>query len=81
MPRLIEYMSVGICASYGDGDYKVSCGAAELTPDQVREIRQIIPVAIATLEKYLQEAIEKSRPQGSQAGIISSESRPTPIHK
>ena len=70
MPRLIEYMSVGICASYGDGDYKVSCAAADLTPAQVREIRQTIPVAIATLERYLQEATAKHQEPGKQASAI-----------
>lgn len=67
MPRLIEYLSVGICASYGDGDYKVSCAAADLSPQQVRDIRQTIPVAIATLEKYLQEAMEKHAEKPVQA--------------
>ena len=66
MPRLIEYMSVGICSSYGDGDYKVSVAASDLSLQQVREIRQIVPVAIAALEKYLQEAIEKSSPRAAQ---------------
>lgn len=66
MPRLIEYLSVGICASYGDGDYKVSCAAADLTPAQVNDIRRTIPVAIATLEKYLQEAMAKHQPAAQQ---------------
>ena len=81
MPRLIEYLSVGICASYGDGDYKVSCAAADLSPDQVREIRQTIPVAIATLEKYLQEALEKGRPSAQMAADIISVSPAKLPHK
>lgn len=72
MPRLIEYLSVGICASYGDGDYKVSCAAADLSVDQVREIRQTIPVAIATLERYLQEALAKHQPAASQSSAGDS---------
>lgn len=67
MPRLIEYMSVGICASYGDADYKVSCAAADLSPKAVQELRAMIPVAVATLEKYLQEAIAKHQEQPKQS--------------
>ena len=67
MSKLIVYMSVGIDASYGDGEYSVACSAADLSPKDVQEIRAIIPVAIATLEKYLQEAIEKHREPAAQA--------------
>lgn len=66
MPKLIEYLSVGLCSSYGDGDYSVKCSASELSPEQVKEIRQIIPVAIATLEKYLHEAMAKHQPPAAE---------------
>lgn len=66
MPKLREYMAVGFCNSYGDADYLVSCAAADLTPQQVQELRAMIPVAVATLEKYLQEAINKSIPPAQQ---------------
>lgn len=67
MSKLIEYMSVGFDSSYGDGDYAVKCSAADLSPAQVNELRRIIPVAIWTLETYLQEAMSKSRPPAQEA--------------
>ncbi len=67
MPRLTEYMSVGFCQSYGDADYSVACSASNLTPKQVQELRAMIPVAVATLEKYLQEAMAKHQPPASQS--------------
>lgn len=67
MPKLTEYMSVGFCQSYGDADYSVACKASDLSPREVKELRAIIPVAVATLEKYLQEAIAKHQERGAQA--------------
>ena len=67
MPKLIEYMSVGFDISYGDADYSVACKASDLGPKEVQELRAIIPVAVATLEKYLQEAMAKHQEQGKQA--------------
>jgi hypothetical protein len=71
MPRLNEYLSIGFCSGYGDADYSVKCSAADLSPAQVRDLRAIVPVAIAVLEKYLQEAIEKSIEPAAQAQEVS----------
>lgn len=76
MPKLREYMAVGFCNSYGDADYSVACAAADLTPAQVQELRAIIPVAVATLEKYLQEAIAKTLPQGCSAPVDQTAKSP-----
>jgi len=64
MPKLNEYMAVGFCSGYGDADFRVSCNAASLNPKQVKELREIIPVAIAQLEKYLTEAMKKTVQSG-----------------
>lgn len=76
MSKLREYLAVGFCNSYGDADYSVSCAAADLTPAQVQELRAMIPVAVATLEKYLQEAIAKTLPQAQQPAMELSERAP-----
>ena len=38
MPRLIEYISVGFCSGYGDGDYRVSMNVKNLSRKQMNEL-------------------------------------------
>ena len=38
MPRLNEYISVGFCNGYGDGDYRVSCAVEDLSRKQLDEL-------------------------------------------
>lgn len=39
MPRLIEYISVGTCAGYGDGDFRVSAAIRNMTKKQFDELK------------------------------------------
>ena len=39
MPRLNEYFSVGFCAGYGDGDYRVSMKVQDLSRKQFNELK------------------------------------------
>ncbi len=39
MPRLIEYFSVGFCAGYGDGDYRVSMKVQDLSRTEFNELK------------------------------------------
>lgn len=38
MPRLNEYVSVGFCSGYGDGDYRVSLEVQSLSRARVNEL-------------------------------------------
>jgi hypothetical protein len=51
MPRLREYVSVGICAGYGDGDYRVSMTVADLSIAEMNELRKAFIFAIAAAEQ------------------------------
>ena len=39
MPKLNEYISIGFCAGYGDGDYRVSMSVAELSRKRFDELQ------------------------------------------
>lgn len=61
MPRLNEYLSVGFCAGYGDADYAVKCSVADLTYEQMRDLRSITCVAIGAMERMWMEEQEKKQ--------------------
>ena len=39
MPKLDEYITVGFCTGYGDGDYRVSMKVRNLTKKQFDELK------------------------------------------
>lgn len=73
MPRLIEYVSFGICSGYGDADYRVSSAIADLSPEAMRELRVAATGAIALMEQTWQRGQEAKMPQGQQAKSPSGE--------
>lgn len=38
MPKLNEYISVGFCSGYGDGDYRVGMGVGKLSRERMNEL-------------------------------------------
>lgn len=62
MPRLIEYVSVGFCSGYGDGDYRVSAAIADFTSAQMNELRLAMNAAT-----YCMEDMWRNRQQKEQA--------------
>lgn len=69
MPKMTEYLSIGICNSYGDGDYRLSMAVTELTFEQMQRLRAIIPVAIAQLEQAWMAEHSKRQQACAQQGI------------
>lgn len=68
MPRLIEYVQIGICASYMDGDYRISGDVANLSRQQMNELRHAFCGAIAITERMWAEAqMAKPENQPQQA--------------
>ena len=59
MPRLREYVSIGICEGYGDGDFRVSASIADLSRDDMSKLRQAFCVAIGVMEDMWGAAQEK----------------------
>ena len=60
MPRLIEYMSVGFCAGYGDGDYRVSMTVCDLDRKAFNELKLATLGAIRCAEDmWLRAQAEK----------------------
>lgn len=56
MPRLIEYVSIGFCSGYGDGDYAISGKVADLSVDQMQELRAIAVCALYQMEDMWRRA-------------------------
>ena len=50
MPKLIEYVSIGICSGYGDGDFRVSASVCDLSPADYNELRLAVIGAIGAME-------------------------------
>jgi len=50
MPKLIEYVSIGICSGYGDGDFRVSASVCDLSPADYNELRLAFMGAIGAME-------------------------------
>jgi len=50
MPKLIEYVSIGICSGYGDGDFRVSMAVCDLSPADYNELRVACVTAIGVME-------------------------------
>lgn len=66
MPRLIEYLSVGFCSGYGDGDYKVSMAVCDLDAKQYNELRATCVAALGVMEEHWKAAQVKKMPQAQQ---------------
>lgn len=65
MPRLREYVTIGICAGYGDGDYRVSSEVANLSREDMTELRLAFVYAInAAEEMWRNEQRKKPENQG-----------------
>lgn len=39
MPKLIEYITVGFCSGYGDGDYRISCAVENMSKDEFNDLK------------------------------------------
>lgn len=59
MPKLREYVSIGICSGYGDGDFAVSLAIADLSIAEMNELRCAACVAISVMERTWREAQDK----------------------
>jgi hypothetical protein len=52
MPRLIEYISVGICSGYGDGDFRVSMDVRKLSKKSFDDMRLATLTALRVAEEH-----------------------------
>jgi len=62
MPRLNEYISVGFCSGYGDGDFRVSCAVEGLSRESFNELK------LATLSalNVADDMWRRGNPDGSE---------------
>lgn len=65
MPRLNEYISVGFCAGYGDGDYRVSMAVGEMSRERFNELKLATLAALHCAEDMWRRA--RPAEQASQA--------------
>lgn len=56
MPRLDEYISVGFCSGYMDGDYRVSMKVGELSCERFNELKLAMLSAIMVAEENWRRA-------------------------
>ena len=56
MPRLIEYISVGICSGYGDGDYRVSMSVRDLSRNSFQQLQLATLQALRCAEDHWRDA-------------------------
>ena len=65
MPKLIEYISVGFCSGYGDGDYRVSMDISQMDLKRYDELRLAMLNALNCADRIWREA---HSPPAGQAG-------------
>ena len=56
MPRLIEHISVGFCAGYGDGDYRVSTAVGKMSRERFNELELATLAALHCAEDMWRRA-------------------------
>lgn len=74
MPKLIEYMSVGFCSGYGDGDYRVSMGVRELDRARYNELRLAVLGALNCADRHWMEA-QAEKDTGATGQVQTSASK------
>ena len=67
MPQLRRYISVGFCEGYGDADFEVSGIVCSLTYEEMKELRSMIPVAIASMERMWADEQARKHPVAQAA--------------
>jgi hypothetical protein len=77
MPRLIEYISIGICSGYGDGDFRVSMDVCKLSRKSFDEVRLATLNALRVAEDSWCAAQAKL---GGQAAAMAEKATPTEDH-
>jgi hypothetical protein len=69
MPRLIEYITVGICAGYGDGDFRVSMNVRSLSRESFKDLKLAMLSALRCAEdNWLDEQSKKPENQAYTQG-------------
>lgn len=68
MPNLREYVTVGICGGYGDGDYRVSMAVADLSREEFTQLRLAMVYAIYAMEEIWRKEREKEAPVQTGTG-------------
>ena len=71
MPRLIEYISVGFCSGYGDGDYRVFGTVGDLDRKALNELKLAMLGAIRCAEDTWQAA-QANKPENMAYLQLSS---------
>lgn len=56
MPKRIDYISVGFCSGYGDGDYRVSMAVRNLDRKRFDELRLAVLGALRCAEDHWRAA-------------------------
>lgn len=69
MPKLNEYISVGFCSGYGDGDYRVSMAVRELSRERYNELRLAVLGALNCADRHWMEAQAESQKANSATDL------------
>ena len=67
MPRLNEYISVGFCSGYGDGDYRVSMAVRDLDRKRFDELRLAVLEALRCAEDNWRDAQKPDEAKAARA--------------
>jgi hypothetical protein len=71
MPRLIEYISVGMCAGYGDGDFRVSMSVRRLSRQGFNELKLAMLSALRCAEDHWLDE-QRNKPENQAMTEIGS---------
>jgi hypothetical protein len=70
MPRLREYVTVGICSGYGDGDYRVSLNVGDLSVHDMNELRKAFTCAIFEAERIWRDSQQRNPEHQAKAATV-----------
>ena len=68
MPKLREYITVGFCSSYGDGDFGVSAGVEKLSRKELDELK----LATLTALRIADDMWRRAQPEDQANANTSS---------
>lgn len=67
MPNLREYIRVGICSGYGDGDFGVSVAVSDLSREQLDELKLATLTALRVADDMWLRGQEAEQPKANDA--------------
>jgi len=73
MPKLNEYISVGFCSGYGDGDWRVSLSVQDLSRERFNELKLAALFALHVAEDRWMAAQKMDEAVTSGAALQAQE--------